>query len=107
YGVLTVRTNGMPDVGDASVWLSAPRSWVAAHGGIGAIRIVRAGPDGTAEVLETRFVGYGEEGSMVFEASSPNGLATFVLAAVESAVPSDPGDVVEPAIVAAALPDDQ
>jgi hypothetical protein len=87
-GVMTVRKANIPSIGQATIWMSAPASWVNAHGGTSSVRILRIGDDGGSEVLNTTFSGYGEEGTMVFEGSSPRGLSTFGLAAM---VPAEPG----------------
>jgi hypothetical protein len=104
YGAMEIRMREMPDIESSRVWMSAPRDWISAHGGIAAVRILRTGGDGSAEVLQTRFSGYGEEGTLVFEGLSPRGLSTFCLAAVEPAASPDSGETTMPEALAAAAP---
>ncbi|WP_265582452.1 PGF-pre-PGF domain-containing protein [Methanofollis aquaemaris] len=76
----TNLTNGKEITG-ASVRMTVSPAWVDAHGGVGAIRIIRWAEDDTKEVLDTRLVGTDPAGNMIFEAYSPNGLSLFGLSA--------------------------
>ncbi|MDD4254154.1 MAG: PQQ-binding-like beta-propeller repeat protein [Methanofollis sp.] len=82
--VKTNLTNGQ-DVSYATIRMTASPAWVDAHGGVGAVRIIRSAEDGTKEVLKTVLVGTDADGNMVFEAFSPKGLSIFGLAAVSTA----------------------
>jgi PGF-pre-PGF domain-containing protein len=79
--VKTNLTNGQ-DIAGAVIRMAVSHAWVESHGGAGAIRIIRSAEDGTKEMLATRLIGTDADGSMVFEAVSPNGLSIFGLAAV-------------------------
>lgn len=100
-GVMAVQTADAPPAGAATIWMSAPAAWVEGHGGDAAIRILMIGDRGEAEVLDTTFIGTGEEETLVFEGASPRGLATFGLAAIVSAetrsaiISSEPGSTQE------------
>ncbi len=78
-------TNG-DDITSAVIRMAVTPGWVTAHGGVGAIQIIRHGEEGTTEVLETTFAGYDAEGLMIFVALSPNGLSLFGMAAVSTPV---------------------
>ncbi|WP_160329480.1 Ig-like domain-containing protein [Methanofollis ethanolicus] len=79
----TNLTNGQ-DVSDATIRMTASPAWVNAHGGVGAVRIIRWAEDGTKEVLTTTYLGTDTGGNLVFEAYSPNGLSLFGLAATST-----------------------
>jgi len=85
--VKTNLTNGQ-DISDATIRMAVSQAWVAANGGVDAIKIIRSAEDGTTEVLATTYVGLDADGNMVFEAYSPNGLSIFGLAAAVAPTPS-------------------
>jgi len=87
YTLNIVRTNleNGQDIAGATIRMAVSPAWVAAHGGVDAIRIIRSAEDGTNEVLATTLVGTDADGNMVFEAVSPNGLSIFGLAAATAA----------------------
>ena len=87
YTLNIVRTNleNGQDIAGATIRMSVSPAWVAAHGGVDAIRIIRLAEDGTKEVLATTLVGTDADGNMIFEAASPKGLSAFGLAAVSAA----------------------
>jgi hypothetical protein len=72
------------DVGQAKVTMAVGPDWVMRNGGPGQVRIVRYADDLTSQALPTTYKGVDIEGSMVFEAESPNGLSIFALIAVKS-----------------------
>ncbi len=86
YTMNIVRTNleNGQDITGATIRMTVSPAWVADHGGVDAVRIIRSAEDGTKEVLATRLVGTDAGGNMVFEAASPNGLSIFGLAAVSA-----------------------
>jgi PKD repeat protein len=62
----------------ATITMTIPSSWVADHGGVGAIQIMRIGDDGNPEVLLTNFIGEQvENGIMTFTGYSTKGLSIF------------------------------
>jgi hypothetical protein len=68
------------DIESASITMVAGREWVEANGGIDAVRIIRYDNEtGTTQVLETRFLGYDNQGRAIFEGISPDGLSVFGL----------------------------
>ena len=67
------------DIEAAKIRMSVDRAWADRYG-VNNIFIIRIS-DGTREVLRTIFVGY-QAGRAVFEAYSPHGLSTFILAAL-------------------------
>ncbi len=87
YTLNIVKTNleNGQDVAGATIRMAVSPAWVAAHGGVDAIRIIRSAEDGTKEVLATRLIGTDADGNMIFEAVSPNGLSIFGLAAATAA----------------------
>lgn len=62
------------EIGTATVNMSISPSWIAAHGGVSQVKILRYADDGTYQVLDTRFVGLDSSGNMVFTGISPGGL---------------------------------
>ena len=69
------------DIAVAIVIMAAGTDWVDAHGGTDAVRIIRYDPETeTSQVLETRYLGTDEDGRMLFEGISPDGLSVFALA---------------------------
>lgn len=68
--------------------MSVSKSWVDAHGGISAIKVIRFSDDGaTKEVLKTTYLFTDEATAMCYlEVESPNGCSIFGVTAV-SAVP--------------------
>ena len=96
---LNIQKSGIKngdDITDAVIRMAVAPEWVAAHGGMNAIQIIRHGEEGVTEVLETTFNGYDAEGLMIFEAFSPNGLSLFGMAAVAGVTYSssdDPGSM--------------
>jgi PGF-pre-PGF domain-containing protein len=89
YTMNIVKTNltDSEDIADATIRMAVSPAWVDAHGGDGAVRILRWADNGTKEVLKTVLVGNDADGNMIFEAYSPNGLSVFGLTTV-SAAPS-------------------
>lgn len=79
----TNLTNGQ-DISNATIRMTMSPAWVNAHGGSGAVRIIRWAEDGTKEVLKTTCLGTDASGNLVFEAYSPHGLSLFGLAAVST-----------------------
>jgi len=71
-------------IGNANVNMSISPAWVAAHGGVSNVKILRYADDGTYQVLDTRFVGLDSSGNMVFTGISPGGLSTFALVTVKA-----------------------
>ena len=67
------------EIKEATITMSVPESWVNAHGGVDAIKIIRIAEDGNKEVLDTTYVGTNNS-IMTFEGYSPNGLSLFGLA---------------------------
>ncbi|HDS64198.1 MAG TPA: DUF4430 domain-containing protein [Methanofollis liminatans] len=89
--VMNVGMNGLvngEDIASATVRMHLSPAWAEAHGGAGAIRIVHIADDGTVEILETGMVGIDENGNLIFEGISPNGLSTFALVSLGDAVQS-------------------
>lgn len=88
------------DIGQATVTMSVNSSWVADHGGIANIRIVRFADDGTSQLLETRFLGPMNSANKVFEGTSPGGLSIFALISVRaspgSVSPESPQETIAP-----------
>ena len=70
------------NVQNALIVMKVSPDWVSAHGGVDAVKILRY-DNGTAEVLDTHYVGT-ENGQMVFEGVSPKGLSQFALTSVTS-----------------------
>jgi hypothetical protein len=68
------------DISSATITMTASKAWVDAHGGIGAIKILRYS-DGVGEALETTCTNPGGD-PLVFQAFSPHGLSEFALAAL-------------------------
>jgi hypothetical protein len=86
YVMVVSKSSGVT-TGPATITMSAPASWVAAHGGMDHVRIERVADDGTVEILETRYVGVDPTtGNLIFEANSPNGLSQFGLIMVKALV---------------------
>lgn len=88
---LKVQTDGLTDgeeISNATVLMSAPTTWVEAHGGAENVTIVRYGDDGTTALLQTHVQGT-EGDTTTFTAVSPEGFCEFGLVAV-SAVPVTP-----------------
>jgi hypothetical protein len=69
-------------VQNALITMKVSPSWVAAHGGVDAIKIMRY-DNGTAEALITHYMGT-EGGLMVFQGESPRGLSIFAVCSVNS-----------------------
>ncbi|MFA4836280.1 MAG: Ig-like domain-containing protein [Dehalococcoidia bacterium] len=91
YVINVTKTNlqNVTDVASAAITMKVGAAWVAAHGGTGAIKIVRFDPDtGAQQVLETVFKGYDAQGRAIFEGISPDGLSVFGLVAVKAAPPA-------------------
>jgi hypothetical protein len=82
--VAKTNLNDVTEIGTATVNMSISPSWVAAHGGVGKVKILRYADDGTYYVLDTRFVGMDSSGNMVFTGISPGGLSIFALVSVKS-----------------------
>jgi len=87
YAVYFTKTNlGANDtLSDAYLRMTVSPAWVEANGGPTSIRIFRQGDDGTAEVLDTTYLGLDADGMMVFEAYSPNGFSAFAVVATTTA----------------------
>ncbi|HQD27586.1 MAG TPA: hypothetical protein PKV78_13720, partial [Methanoculleus thermophilus] len=81
---MNITTNLRKDRGiaNATIRMAVSSDWVEDHGGEDAIRIFRWGDDGSRSVLQTTYKGIENGNMMVFEASSPDGLSIFGLAAV-------------------------
>jgi len=82
--VAKTNLNDVTEIGTATVNMSISPSWVAAHGGVNKVKILRYADDGTYQVLDTRFVGMDISGNMVFTGISPGGLSIFALVSVKS-----------------------
>jgi len=82
---MTGLANG-EDIESAAVRMHISPAWVEAHGGAGAIRIVHFADDGTVEILDIDMTGIDENGDLIFEGASPNGLSTFALVSLGEAV---------------------
>ena len=82
--VAKTNLNDVTEIGTATVNMSISPSWVAAHGGVNKVKILRYADDGTYQVLDTRFVGMDSPGNMVFTVISPGGLSIFALVSVKS-----------------------
>jgi len=78
---MTIQKTNIASTLPATITMSVPADWVAAHGGINAIVIGRIADDQTCTILETTFSGYEKSGNMKFEAKSPGGLSVFGLIA--------------------------
>lgn len=89
------------DIASATVRMTIGPAWVEAHGGAGAISIVRIADNGTVEALETGMVGIDEKGDLIFEAPSPNGLSTFAMVGPDDAAAGSAGATVAPTTAAA------
>ena len=103
---LNIQKSGIAngaDITSAVIRMAVAPEWVSAHGGVGAIQIIRHGEEGLTEVLDTEFAGYDAAGLMIFEALSPNGLSLFGMAAVSTPV-SGGGDNDAPDWTPAATP---
>ena len=81
--VAKTNLNDGKDIGPATVTMSVTPSWVAAHGGVAGVNIVRFADDGTSQLLDTRFVGLDSSANQVFEGTSPGGLSIFALISVK------------------------
>jgi|GEM_PF-5981649 len=79
----TNLTNG-EDITDATITMTVGPAWVRSHRGVDNIRIIRYAEDGTKQVLETRLIGTDDDGNLVYEAFSPEGLSVFGLVGVSS-----------------------
>jgi len=78
-----VKTN-IPGTSDAVITMTASPDWVINTTGVGMIRILRLGDDGTSQVLTAGFTGYDmDTGYLTFQARSPDGLCTFALVSVK------------------------
>jgi PKD repeat protein len=100
--VMQVTKSGMSSTGPATVSMSIPQNWINNYGGMGVIRIIRLGDDGTPEVLTTRFSNYDRDtGYLNFEAPSPKGLSVFGLVAVRTYVPVTGTPAVTPPVAPA------
>ncbi len=66
--------------GPANVTFAIPASWVDAHGGKDAVRIIRISEEtGEQELIDTVYVGVDTQGNMIFRGDSPNGTSLFGL----------------------------
>ena len=93
YAVYFTKANlGANDtISNAVLQMTVSPAWVAAHGGVDAIRVFRQGDDGVVSILETTYLGLNGDGMMVFEAISPNGFSAFAVAATNVvATPTQP-----------------
>lgn len=87
---LNVAKNNLANAGDGGIIQSAmltmtvSPTWVAAHGGVGNIRVFRQADDGTTQILTPTLSGTDSSGNYIFTVLSPNGLSTFSLAAVSA-----------------------
>ena len=68
---------------NATITMTVSPSWVSANGGTSHIVIMHRSDSGTTTILTTTYVRTDASGNYVFQAVSPTGLSTFVLAAVE------------------------
>jgi len=84
YSMIVERSNleNTKDILEATIRMTCPVDWVAAHGGKDAIAIVHQGDTGAPEFLDTHLVGTDKNGNFIFEAISPRGLSRFALVAV-------------------------
>jgi PKD repeat protein len=93
----------------ATITMTVPSSWVAEHGGVGAIQIMRIGDDGKPEVLLTNFIGEQvENGIMTFTGYSTKGLSIFgMVSAKATAIKQQegPGVTIQPITNAAMFTD--
>jgi PGF-pre-PGF domain-containing protein/PGF-CTERM protein len=87
YAVYFNKSTPTDTIRDAVLRLTVSPGWVAANGGIKAIKIFRLGDDGNRSVLETTYEGM-ENGMMVFTAVSPEGFSAFALGAVAAPAPA-------------------
>jgi len=86
------------DIESATITMKVSAAWVAEHGGVDAIKILRFDPDASEQqVLETIFSGYDTEGRAVFEGISPSGLSVFALVGKTMVVEPQEPIVEEPA----------
>jgi hypothetical protein len=66
--------------GPANVTFAIPASWVDAHGGKDAVRIIRISEEtGEQELIDTVYGGVDAQGDMIFRGDSPNGTSLFGL----------------------------
>ncbi|TAJ45237.1 DUF4430 domain-containing protein [Methanofollis fontis] len=79
-----IETNGFEaeEIQGATIRLYVSPEWVNAHGGATAIRIADITADGTVTILQTSLVGVDDDGDLIFEADSPDGLSRFALVAL-------------------------
>jgi hypothetical protein len=88
---MTVQKTGIAATLPATVTMSAPGTWVTAHGGPTAIVIGRIADDQTCTILKTSFTGYDRDGNMVFVADSPGGLSVFGFIATQGPLQAKTG----------------
>jgi len=74
------------DVAHATIRMKVDKAWVASIGGIGALRIARA-DNGKYEILNTYVVGE-EDGMLIIEGDSPNGLSLYAMVTVGVTAPT-------------------
>jgi hypothetical protein len=73
-----VQRINFPKTGPANVTLTLPESYVNQHGGPDSIYIGRISEEtGEAELLNTEYIGLGQNGTMTFRGDSPNGTSIF------------------------------
>jgi hypothetical protein len=80
--------------GPAAVTLTAPRTWVENNGGVTAVKIIKIADDGTVSILDTIFMGYGDDGKSCIFRAEMDGLSIFGMIAVrakEEAAPESVG----------------
>jgi PGF-pre-PGF domain-containing protein len=68
----------------ATLTMTVSPAWVAAHGGLSRIVILRRGEDGTTQILTPVLTGTDAAGNYILTVFSPNGLSTFSLASVSA-----------------------
>jgi len=78
YSVDIGKTNFVAN-GPAIVFLTISPEWVTNHGGTKSIGIAHLSDAGTSAILKSDYTGSDDEGNMVFQATSPDGLSTFSL----------------------------
>jgi PGF-pre-PGF domain-containing protein len=89
YTINIVKTN-LANAGDggiiksATLTMTVSPAWVAAHGGIDHIMVLRRAEDGTTQILVPQLTGTDAYGNYILTIFSPNGLSTFSVASVSS-----------------------
>nr|WP_319377584.1 PKD domain-containing protein [uncultured Methanoregula sp.] len=87
---LNVQKTNLANAGDggiiqsATLTMTVSKTWVDAHGGTGALAVLRRADDGTTQILTPTVTGPDSSGNYLLTIVSPNGLSTFSVASVSA-----------------------